>query len=221
MHINIAVISALVVSTAALTCPRQSTTTITSTVSKFGGRCSPITITKRISSKCPGPVTKTVTKTTTVTQIVDPGAEQEEIDDATYIPPSTTTKGPQTPELPKCPPSKTVSAFRTCLSDAAPCPSESRCSSMNFNLTYDCACIGAEKQVTTTVFNTRCKGDCGCTPTITWTAKGPCVTPKNGEKPNEGSGGPGGKGDEKEDGETKEEVVQEEQEEIDDAMGGY
>ncbi|KAK6357706.1 hypothetical protein TWF718_002015 [Orbilia javanica] len=215
MQIKVIIFSALVASTAARTCPRQETTTITSTVSKFA-RCSPITTTKTIFSKCHrGPVTKTVTKTTTVTRIIDPGVEQEEVDDATNIPPTTTKGGPKTPELPTCPPSTTARVFRTCLSNAPPCPSESRCSSMNFQLTYDCACVGAAKQVTTTVYNTKCKGDCGCTPTITWTAKGPCAT-----APTDG-GEPGGKGGEKEDGETKEEPVQEEQEEVQEETEGY
>ncbi|KAF3176693.1 hypothetical protein TWF788_007961 [Orbilia oligospora] len=215
MQIKIAILSVLITGAAART-PFPQTSRTTSTT-RYPGRCSPATIIKIVSQKCPiSHITKTVTHTTTVTKVVDPGPQTEEVEVEEEPTPSTTSTtkiGPQTPELPKCPPSTTVRAFRTCLQNAPPCPTERRCINMKFNLTHDCTCIGAAKQVTTTVFNTVCKGDCGCTPTITWTAKGPCVTapaPKD-EKP-------GGKGGEEGVGET---VAPPQEEEIDDVEGGY
>ncbi|KAK6516140.1 hypothetical protein TWF506_006050 [Arthrobotrys conoides] len=213
MHIKIAILSVLAASAAARTpFPRSSSTT--TTIPRYPGRCTPATITKIVSQKCPiAPITKTVTQTTTVTKVIDPAPQTEEVEVEEPPTPSTTTKiGPNIPELPSCPPSTTVKGTRSCIQNAPPCPTERRCAraDMNFNLTYDCACVGAKKQVTTMIFDSVCKGDCGCTPTITWSAKGPCATAPKEEKP-------GGKGGE----EVVDTVDPPEEEEVDDAEGGY
>ncbi|KAK6513558.1 hypothetical protein TWF281_005180 [Arthrobotrys megalospora] len=206
MQIKVFILSFLVASASAKTFVRTSTTS----------QCSAKTTVTRTVTR--GVRTNTVTKTVTqtVTKSIGGGAPK----------PGEVTLS----NLPKCPPSKTITAYRTCLQNVPSCPRESACpGAIAITISADCSCIGGP-QVTATVFNTRCKGDCACTPRIEWNTPRLCSTTKlTGSQP---SSTPGGKGSEKEEGEEKEELPeeQEEQEEIpeeqeevngDDAMGGY